>query len=73
MRFEVKLDGDKAHLRGKVWPRDSAEPAQWTIEFVDPFANREGSPGLYAYSPGTTPKSKGPEVFFDNIEVRPNE
>ncbi len=69
MKFEMKLEGDKAVLRGKVWPRDQAEPGAWTLEETDPYPNREGSPGLYAYSNGTTEKSKGAEVFFDNVTV----
>jgi outer membrane protein assembly factor BamB len=73
MKFEVRLQGGKALLRGKVWPRDSQEPGAWTIEAEDPFPNFEGSPGLFGYSPGTTTKSKGPEVFFDNVRVVPNE
>ncbi len=73
VKFQVALANEGAHLRGKVWPRDSAEPSTWSIEMLDPYPNQEGSPGLYAYSPGTTPKSKGPEVFFDNVRVIPND
>jgi len=73
MKFQVKLDGGKALLRGKVWPREQTEPQAWSIEFTDPYPNLEGSPGVYAFSPGTTPKSKGPEVFFDNLKGTPNE
>lgn len=78
MKFEVRLadktgGGREAQLRGKVWPRDSAEPKEWTIDFTDPCPNTEGSAGPYAYSNGTTQKSKGAEVFFDNLEVTKNE
>jgi len=73
MKFQVIVEGEKALLRGKVWPRDSAEPGAWTTEFTDPYPNREGSPGLYGYSPGTTFKSHGPEVFYDNIRVYKND
>ncbi len=69
MKFEVSHQGDVAMLRGKVWPRDADEPEAWTIEFKDPFPHPEGSAGVYAYSPGTTEKSDGPEVFFDNFKV----
>ncbi|MCO6439298.1 MAG: PQQ-binding-like beta-propeller repeat protein [Phycisphaerae bacterium] len=72
MKFQVALKGDKAILRGKVWPRDSAEPEAWTMELEDSTPNREGSVGLSAYSNGTTPKSDGTEVYFDNIQVIPN-
>ncbi|MFN0138240.1 MAG: hypothetical protein ACKVS9_19220, partial [Phycisphaerae bacterium] len=71
-KFEVRYDGGKALLRGKVWPRDAKEPDAWLIEETDPYPNLEGSPGLYAYSNGTTEKSKGAEVFFDNVTVTDN-
>ncbi|MCG3132362.1 MAG: Outer membrane protein assembly factor BamB [Phycisphaerae bacterium] len=78
MKFEVRLvdksgGGQEAQLRGKVWATDEPEPKGWMIECADPYPNTEGSPGPYAYSNGTTPKSKGAEVYFDNIEVLKNE
>jgi hypothetical protein len=73
LKFQVALEGDKALLRGKVWPRESAEPDAWLIELEDLYPNREGSAGLSAYSNGTTPKSDGTEVYYDNIGVTPNE
>ncbi len=72
-KLRVDLQGDQALIRGKVWPRDQEEPADWTIEVVDSCPNREGSPGLYAYSKGTTVKKHGSSVFFDNYQVTPNE
>lgn len=68
-KFEVKLDGTRAVARGKVWPRGEAEPSAWQIELVDERPNLEGSPGLYGFSPGTTPSSDGEEIYYDNIEV----
>lgn len=73
MKCRVDLEGGKAVVRAKVWPRDAAEPAAWSVEFVDPFPNEEGSPGLFGYSPGTTLKKVGPAVFFDNVKVMRNE
>jgi hypothetical protein len=73
MKLRVDLSDKEARIRGKVWPRDQEEPKAWTIDVVDPYPNREGSPGIYAYSNGTTPKSDGPEVFYDNIQVMRNE
>jgi hypothetical protein len=60
-------------LRGKVWPRDEAEPAAWTIEVTDPMPYVAGSPGIYAYSTGVTQDSPGTEVFFDNVKVTRNQ
>jgi hypothetical protein len=69
LKFAVTMKGEEALLQGKVWKRDEAEPSAWTVEATDPFPNKEGSAGLYGYSPGTTAKSNGPEVFFDNVKV----
>ena len=73
MKLRVEVAGREARLFGKVWLRDDAEPADWTINFTDPYPNREGSPGLYGYSNGTTPKSDGTEIFYDNLKVTKND
>lgn len=73
MKMRVEVGGRETKILGKVWPRDAAEPTDWTLNFADTYPNREGSPGLYAYSNGTTPKSDGTEVFFDNLQVTTNE
>jgi len=73
MKCRVDVTDKEARIRGKVWPRDGKEPDAWTIDVVDPYPNREGSPGVYGFSPGTTAKSKGPEVFYDNIQVMRND
>ena len=61
MKMQVEIEGDMAHIRGKVWPRDEPEPATWSIQAVDPLPNRSGSPGLYGYSPA--------EIYYDNLKV----
>ena len=73
MKLRVDMKGGKASVQGKVWPRDEQEPAGWTIEFQDPCANREGAPGLFVFSNGTTDKSDGAEVFIDQFQVYANE
>lgn len=73
MKFAVTLRGEEALLQGKVWKRGEAEPADWTLEMIDPYPHREGSAGLYGFSPGTTAKSKGPEIWYDNVKVYKNE
>lgn len=72
-KLSVDLRGDEALVRGKIWPRDEAEPSRWTIEMTDSCPNRQGSPGLYAYSKGATAKRHGSAVFFDNYQVTNNE
>jgi hypothetical protein len=52
-------------VRGKVWPRDSKEPTEWTVEAVDETPNLVGSPGLYG-------DSTNAEIYIDNIRVTRN-
>ena len=68
-KLRVDVEDGKGVVRAKVWPRASVEPSDWMIEMVDPNPNREGSPGLYAYSKGTRPNKPGSSVFFDNYRV----
>lgn len=49
LRVENQLGG-AVRIQGKVWPRDGAEPAAWTIEKTDPIGNREGAPGVFVDS-----------------------
>ena len=60
-KLQVMLEGDTARVLAKVWPRGEAEPAEWTIEAVDPQPNREGSAGIYAYSMAP--------VYYDNVKI----
>ncbi len=65
-RIKLRVDAsqEEAVIRGKVWPRESPEPGDWTIVAKDPHPVRHGSPALYAYSP--TP------VHFDHVKVTRN-
>lgn len=72
-KFDVRLVDGKAQCRGKFWPRDESEPADWQIEVTDPCPNLEGSAGLFAYSTFTTAGSDGPMCYFDNFQVMANE
>ena len=57
----VQVKDDVAHILGKVWKQGDAEPAEWTIEAVDPHPSPTGSPGLYTYALA--------ECYFDNVIV----
>ena len=59
------LGGGKVRARGKVWPRDQAEPAAWTIEKRDAIGHRHGAPGIYA--------DPANEIYFDNLKVGTNQ
>ncbi len=65
MKLRVETGKKKATIRGKVWPRDAAEPDTWSITVDDPRPIGGGSPGLIGYSP--TP------LYYDNIKVTVNE
>jgi hypothetical protein len=60
----------KAHADGtgtvfaKAWPRDSQEPAAWTIEAPVKHVHPAGSPAVFAFSPQSQKR-----VFIDNIKV----
>jgi outer membrane protein assembly factor BamB len=72
MKLEVQtLGGTKVRARGKVWPKGQPEPAEWTIERVDPIGSVKGSPGIYADVPNADPKG-GSEIYYDNIKVYRN-
>ena len=73
VKFDVSLEGEQARVRAKVWKKDEKEPDHWHIEAVDPYPNREGSAGVYGYSTGTTSKSDGPEILYDNFTVVRND
>jgi hypothetical protein len=72
-KMRSELQDGTAHMRAKVWPRGEAEPEDWTIELQDECPNLEGSPGLDAYSNGTTVKKEGAIVDFDNFRVYLND
>ena len=64
LRVENLPDG-KVRARGKVWPTGQAEPAQWTIDKVDPIGNRQGAPGVFAFAQFG--------AFLDNIKIVANQ
>jgi hypothetical protein len=65
LKLRVDIESDRGVVRGKVWPRDDTEPADWTITAEDPLPNRSGSPGIIGYSPI--------DIYFDNVSVVENQ
>jgi hypothetical protein len=73
MKLTVDLKEDKAIVQGKVWPRDEAEPAEWTVEVEDSTPNREGAPALYGNSTAIeSPQKPGTEIFYTNVKIMAN-
>jgi outer membrane protein assembly factor BamB len=73
MKLKVEVKGEKAVARGKVWPRDEAEPKEWTLEVEDSTPNREGAPALYGFSTGIQgPEQPGTEIYYTNVKITPN-
>ena len=64
MKLQVETVEDTATIRGKVWPRGSEEPADWTVTAEDPHPIRNGSPGILGYSPSV--------VSYDNVRITGN-
>lgn len=67
--YTMKLRVDQqpngvTQIRGKVWLKDEAEPAAWTVEKMDRIGHHQGSPGIYA--DGIS------DVYFDNVKVYKN-
>jgi hypothetical protein len=65
MKLRAAIEDGKAVLKGKVWPRDKDEPAEWTVEMVDERPNLVGSPGMFG-------NARDALLFIDNISVTPN-
>jgi len=65
LKIQVEnLPDGKVRARGKAWLAAEPEPAEWTLERIDPLGNHHGSAGIFADAPN--------EVFIDNIKVTPN-
>jgi hypothetical protein len=54
-------------VQARAWPRDEAEPEDWTLEVPVAHAHESGSPGLFGFSPQSRFR-----VYIDNIEVTPH-
>lgn len=59
-------DDGSGVVRAKAWKRGEPEPENWTIEVPHKTAHREGSPGLFGFSP------QDMRVYIDNVKVTPN-
>ena len=64
-RVDVAADGSGI-VRGKAWKKGDPEPDAWTIEVPHRTAHRNGSPGLFGFSP------QEQRIAIDNIVVQAN-
>ncbi|MDZ4817670.1 MAG: PQQ-binding-like beta-propeller repeat protein [Planctomycetota bacterium] len=65
LKFSAGVKDGKAVLQGKVWPRGTQEPAEWTVSATDDLPNLHGSPGLFG-------NATNAEIYIDNISVTDN-
>ncbi len=72
LKLTVDVEGGKAVVKGKAWPRDKEEPKEWTIQVNDPHPTTEGCPTVYGATTGIINNEPGNNVFFDNLVVTPN-
>ena len=68
--LKTRVDVDPATgagtIRGKAWKKGDPEPEKWSIEVQHKIAHKNGSPGLFGFSPTDMP------VYVDNLKVTPN-
>jgi len=64
-RVDIAADGTGI-VRAKAWKKGDQEPAAWTLEVPHKIAHKNGSPGLFGFSP------QDMRVFVDNINVTAN-
>jgi outer membrane protein assembly factor BamB len=65
-RVDVADDGSGV-VRAKAWEKGTPEPDAWTIEVKHKIAHKQGSPGLFGFSP----QSKK-SVYVDKNVVEPS-
>jgi len=64
LKLHVATADGKAVVRGKAWPRESEEPAEWTVVATDESPNMNGAPGFYG-------NARDVEFLIDNVKVYP--
>lgn len=65
-RVDTAADGSGV-VRGKVWPKGQPEPEAWTVEAKVPRAHKQGSPGIFGFTPMNQKR-----VFLDNLSITAN-
>jgi hypothetical protein len=65
LRLELSKQNNKPILQGKLWPRGTPEPKDWSITFEDPDSNKppKGRPSIWGIPYSGTP------IDFDDITI----
>ena len=66
-QVDTNADGSGV-IRAKAWKKGEEEPAEWTIEAPHDEVHKNGSPGIFAFSPQSQKR-----VFIDNLKVTPRQ
>jgi len=69
MKLTTKSASNGVMVSAKVWLQGAKEPEAWTVEFLDPVPNRQGSAAIYANATGILDGRVGCEVFFENLSI----
>lgn len=68
VKSTVKVNDDGSGVVfAKAWDRGQPEPEAWTLEAKVPMVHKQGSPGLFGFTPQNQKR-----VYIDNISVTPN-
>lgn len=68
LKTRVDAEGSGGVVRAKVWEKGTAEPEQWTLEAKVPRLHKNGSPGIFGFTPLNQKR-----VFLDNLSITPNQ
>ena len=72
LKLTTEIQNGKGVIRGKAWPRDQKEPAEWSVEVTDSRPIPSGSATLYGYVTGNFNDVPGTEIYYDNLRITPS-
>lgn len=72
LKLTTQIADGKGIIKGKAWPRDEKEPADWLVEVTDAYPVTEGSAALYGYVRGNSGDVPGTDIYYDNLRIMPN-
>ena len=65
-KVDVNPDGSGV-VHAKAWKKAEPEPEAWTLEAHVTMAHKQGSPGIFGFTPGNIKA-----MYWDNLLVTPN-